>query len=289
MLHPRNRSMLRIVATAVTTAVLLFSAPAITAQTPAGEIPRLPDGTPDLNGFWQTLNTAYWNLETQAGGPAPPEGLMLGAIAAIPPGLGVVQGGEIPYQAWAREKRNDNRENWTELDTELNCFLPGVPRVTYLPHPFQILQYKDRVLIIYQYSYARRDIRMTEPTEEFPIEQWLGWSYGRWEGDTLVVDVSGFLPASDLRPNEPPLGNWLDRSGNFYSEGLHVVERYTPIDATHIMYEATIEDPNVFTRPWTISMPLYRRLEPNMRILEFKCAEYIEEMNWGEYRRQPEN
>jgi len=210
---------------------------------------------------------------------------MLGAVTAIPPGLGVVEGGKIPYQPSALAKRNENRKNWPSLDPEVKCLLPGVPRVTYLPYPFQILQYKDRVLIVYQYSYARREIYMTK--REALIDQIMGWSNGHWDGDTLVVDVTDFSAPPDLRPGKTPIRNWLDRTGNFYSESLHVVERYTPIDATHLMYEATLEDPNVYTRPWKISMPLYKRLEKNMQILEFKCAEYVEEMKWGDLRKQP--
>jgi len=266
--------------------VLLLSVAPITAQTPAGQIPRTPDGKPDLNGFWQTINTADWNLEAQGGGPAPKEGLMLGAVSAIPPGLSVVEGGKIPYQPWALAKRDENRKNWPSLDPEVKCYLPGVPRVTYLPYPFQVLQYKDKILFVYQYSYARREIHMTKH-EEAPIDQWLGWSNGQWEGDTLVIDVTSFIDPPTLRPDSPLIGNWLDRMGNFHSEKLHVVERYTPIDATHLMYEVTLEDPSVYTRPWKISMPLYRRLEKNMQIMEFKCAEYIEEMNWGHLRKQP--
>src|SRR5439155_10535 len=154
----------------------------------------------------------------------------------------------IPYQPSALAKLDENRKNWPSLDPEVKCYLPGVPRITYLPYPFQILQSKDRVLIIYQHSYARREIHMTRH-EEAPIDQWLGWSNGRWEGDTLVIDVTGFGEPYELRPNAPAIGNWLDRSGNFYSDSLHVVERYTPLDATHLTYEATLEDPKVYTRP----------------------------------------
>src|ERR1700756_442279 len=141
---------------AITTALaLLFLTTSMPAQTPTGQIPRTADGKPDLNGFWQVLNTADWDLESQGGGPAPKEGLMLGGVSAIPPGLGVVEGGKIPYQPWALAKRNENRKNWPALDPEVQCLLPGVPRVTYLPYPFQILQYKDRMMIIYQYPIAR--------------------------------------------------------------------------------------------------------------------------------------
>ena len=277
--------MMRLAATAAISILLLFSVERIAAQTPANQIPRGPDGKPDLNGFWQVLNTADWDLESQGGGPAPREGLMLGAISAIPPGLGVVEGGKIPYQPWALAKRNENRKNWPSLDPEVKCLLPGVPRVTYLPYPFQILQYKDTILIVYQYGYARREIYMKK--REILIDQVMGWSHGHWEGDTLVVDVTDFSAPPELREDRQPIGNWLDRMGNFYSESLHVVERYTPIDATHLMYEATLEDPKVYTRPWKISMPLYRRLEKDMQILEFKCAEYVEEMKWGDLRKAP--
>ena len=129
------------------------------------------------------------------------------------------------------------------------------------------------VWISYQYSYARREIPL-EKHEEAPIDSWMGWSNGHWEGDTLVVDVTGFNDQT-----------WFDRSGNYHSDELHVVERYTPLSPNHLMYEATIEDPKVFTRPWKISMPLYRRAEKNMRLLEFKCPEFVEELHLWEYRR----
>ena len=274
-------------AVAAVATVTLFTMSPVAGQAPtAGQVPRAPDGKPDLTGFWQAVNTANWDLEAQAGGPAPKEGLMLGAVGAIPPGLGVVDGGKIPYQPWALAQREENRKNWPALDPEVKCFLPGVPRVTYLPYPFQILQNKDRILMIYQYSYARRDIHMTTH-EEAPIDQLLGWSNGRWEGDTLVIDVTGFAEPPGVRPDRPAIGNWLDRTGNFHSPGLHVVERYVPLGPAHLMYEVTLEDPKVYTRPWKISMPLYRRLEKNMQILEFKCAEYVEEMNWGQWRKPP--
>src|SRR5262249_14616039 len=122
--HPSSCSF----ATVILFLLLLWAIPGA-AQTPAAQIPRTSDGKPDLNGFWQALNTADWNLESQGGGPAPKEGLMLGAVSAIPPGLGVVEGGKIPYQPWALAKRDENRKNWPALDPEVQCLLPGVPRV----------------------------------------------------------------------------------------------------------------------------------------------------------------
>ena len=111
-----------------------------------------------------------------------------------------------------------------------------------------------------------------DATSEAQIDSWMGWSNGRWEGDTLVVDVTGFNGHT-----------WFDRAGNFHSDALHVVERWTPTDAGHLMYEATIEDPNVFTRPWKISFPIYRRLEPNAQLLEFNCVPFVEEMMYADW------
>ena len=279
----RLRRPLMNMATAAVVAVILIAATRTAAQTPAGQnqMPRTADRKPDLNGIWQAVNTANWDLEDHAGGASPI--IVTGAAGAIPPGISVVEGGKIPYKPEALAKREENRRHSMpgkpgrdeSADPEVNCFLPGVPRATYLPYPFQIFQSPNRLWIVYQYSYARREIFMTKH-EEAPIDSWMGWSNGHWEGDTLVIDVTGF---NDL--------TWFDRAGNFHSEALHVVERYTPLSANHLMYEATIEDKNVFTRPWKISMPLYRRLDKNMQLLEFKCAEYVEEFFWGQYRKQP--
>jgi hypothetical protein len=258
------------------------------AQAPAaqGQFPRMRDGKPDLNGIWQAMNTAYWDLEGHGGEQAPKEGLQLGAVGAIPPGLGVVEGGRIPYQPWALAKRQENRKSWVSLDPEVRCYLPGIPRATYLPYPFQIFQGGDRIVFAYQYSYARRIINMGKPIEA-PVDSWMGWANGRWEGNTLVIENTAFIEPPTLRPGEPPIGGWLDRTGNFHSPALHVVERYTPTDATHLMYEATLEDPKVYTRPWKITMPLYKHVEKDAQLLEFKCPEYVEELYWGKYRKQP--
>ena len=252
------------------------------AQAPAaGAFPRTSwDRKPDLNGIWQTMNTANWDLEDHGGGPA--SVMVTGAVGARPPGLSVVEGGRIPYRPEALAKREENRRNSMpgkmgrvlSADPEVNCFLPGVPRATYLPYPFQILQSPNRLWMVYQYSYARREIHMNGKGEA-PLDSWMGWSNGRWEGDTLVVDSTGFNDQS-----------WFDRAGNYHSEALHVVERYSPIDATHIDYEATVEDPNTFTRPWKIRMPLYKHIAKDAQILEFKCAEYVQRFFWGEYEKK---
>lgn len=234
--------------------------------------PRLPDGKPNLNGIWQAVNTANWDLETHAGAPGPPA---LGAIGAIPPGLGVVEGGEIPYRPEALEKKRANfAARWT-ADPELKCYLPGVPRATYMPYPLQIVQGANSVMIAYQYAGAARPINMAKPREA-PADAWMGWSNGRWEGDTLVIDVTGLNDQT-----------WFDRAGNYHSDALHVTERYTLAGPNALNYEATIDDPKTFTRPWKIHMPLYRRLEKDAQLLEFKCAEFAEELLYGPLRKTP--
>ena len=247
-----------------------------TAQTTGAssryQAPRAGDGHADLNGIWQAVNTANWDLQDHAARQGPV--IALGASFSVPGGAGVVEGNEIPYQPWAAEKKQQNAERWLTSDPEIKCYLPGVPRATYMPHPFQIVQSRDTILVAYEFAGASRIVRMTK-TEDAPIESWMGWSRGRWEGDTLVVDVTGLNDQT-----------WFDRSGNFHSEALHVVERYTRTGADHLLYEATIEDPKVFTRPWKISMPLYRRKEKNAQLLEYKCVEFVEELMYDRLRKK---
>jgi hypothetical protein len=256
-------------------------------QSPVNPIPRTRDGRPDLNGIWQALNTANYDLQAHAArpamalrpGPVTPVPaapvLALGAVGAVPAGVGVVEGDEIPYQPWAAAKKKENQDNWLARDPEIRCYLPGVPRATYMPYPFQIFQSHTATFIAYEYAGAVRNIYMKDPGPP-PLDSWMGQSVGRWDGDTLVVDVTGFNDSS-----------WFDRAGNFHSEALHVVERYTLTDRDHIEYEATIEDPKVFTRPWKISMPLYRHVNRNARLQQFKCVEFVEELMYGHLRKTP--
>ena len=256
-------------------------------QSQESPVARL-EGTayPDLNGVWQALNTAHWNLETHLAQPAlvtapGPDGdvpaaavLALGAVGGVPGGAGVVEGDGIPYQPWAAARKQQNLENALALDPEVKCFLPGVPRATYMPYPFQIIQGTDRILMIYEYASANRTVYM-EDVGPAPVPSWMGHSVGHWDGDTLVVEVTDQMPDT-----------WFDRSGNFHSEALRVTERYTPVGPDHLRYEATIDDPEVFTRPWTISMPLYRRQEPEMRLSEYNCVKFVEELLYGHLRRE---
>jgi hypothetical protein len=269
-------------------AYLATTALPVAGQAPAGyRAPRLSDGKPDLNGIWQALNEANFDLEAHMAraamalrpgpyGPVPAAPVLaLGAVGSVPPGLGVVDGGEIPYLPDAAKKKKDNQEHWLERDPEIKCYLPGVPRATYMPQPFQLLQSNKAIFIAYQYAGATRDILLKDPGPA-PIDSWMGQSVARWEGDTLVVDVTGMNDQS-----------WFDRAGDFHSDALHVVERYTRTAPDVLSYEATIEDKNVFSRPWKISMPLHRRLEKNAQLMDFKCVEFVEEMMYGQWRKKP--
>ena len=244
-----------------------------TAQAPEYRAPRGPDGKPDLNGIWQTLNTAHWDVEPHSAGPSPVRDL--GALAAAPGGLGVVEGGEIPYRPEALATRRENFDNRLRRDPAIKCYLPGVPRATYMPFPFQIIQSQEHIMIVHEFAGAVRTIYMDNHTAA-PAPSWMGWSNGHWEGDTLVVDTTGFNGMT-----------WFDRAGNFHTDALHVVERFTARSPGTLAYEVTIEDPNVFTRPWNMSMPLYRRVEEDARLLEFRCVEFVEDLMYGHLRKQP--
>jgi hypothetical protein len=242
---------------------------ALLALSPAAFAQQRP---PDLSGIWQAMNTANWDLEEHSSAPGPLSAL--GAVGAVPPGLSVVADGNIPYLPEALGKKKDNFARRLTADPEIKCYLPGVPRATYMPQPFQIIQGEKTIMIAYQYAGAVRTIPLENPGES-PTTSWMGWSAGHWEGETLVVDVTGFNDKT-----------WLDRAGNYHSSALHVVERYTHRGPDVLMYDATIEDPGVFSRPWKISMPLYRHLEKNFQLLEFRCVEYSEDMLYGDLRKK---
>ena len=245
--------------------------PAI-CQTSSYKAPRTPDGKPNLNGVWQALNTANWDIEDHSAAPGPLSAL--GAAGAVPPGQGVVEGGALPYQPSALAKRKENFANRLTADPEIKCYMPGVPRATYMPQPFQILQGAKSIIIAYQFAGTVRNIAMENPGPS-PAPAWMGWSVGHWEGETLVVDVTSLNDQT-----------WFDRAGNFHSDALHVVERYTARSPDTLAYEATIDDPKVFTRPWKMSMTLYRLLDRNAQLLEFRCVEFSEDMLYGNLRKK---
>ena len=236
------------------------------------ERPERIGGKPNLNGIWQALNTAYWNIEGHSA-----EGLddfwQLGALAAIPAGQSVVVGGSIPYRPEALAKRDENRAAWPASDPEAKCYMPGIPRATYLPHPFQIVQGEgDTILFSYSFANANRPVFMN-PDDHLiaPVDLWMGRSNGSWDGDTLVISVNSNIEDT-----------WFDRAGNHHSNAMVVTERYRLVNDNLIEYEATIDDPQTFTEPWTIRMPLYRHVEDNARLLEFNCVEYAEELLYGD-------
>jgi hypothetical protein len=259
----------------------------------ASQSARTADGKPDFTGIWQANNEAYWDLQAHSARPgivtqpgvypyeyarvAAAPVVALGAAAGVPASIGVVEGdGEIPYKPEAAAIRKENAEHWIDRDPELKCYLPGTPRAMYMPYPFQITQGGKQIQIAFAFSNASRIIHFDKNVAGPPVDTYMGHSVGRWEGDTLVVDVTDFNGK-----------NWFDRAGNFHSDKLHLVERLTLQTPDVIHYEVTIEDPDVFTRPWKISMPIYRRMEPNMQLMEYRCVEFAEEFLFGNLRKQP--
>jgi hypothetical protein len=286
------RTVIRLLVTAAASAVIavvLVGSRPLAGQAPAAayRAPRTADGHPDLNGIWQALNEANYDIQMHMArsamqqrpgpyGPLPAASVLaFGAVGSVPPGMGVVEGDELPYLPAALAKKKENQENWVTSDPEVKCYLPGVPRATYMPYPFQIFQSSKAIFIAYEYAGAVRNVYLKDPGPA-PVDSWMGQSVAKWEGDTLVIDVTGFNDQS-----------WFDRAGNFHSDKLHVVERYTRTGPDVISYEATIDDPKTFSRPWKMSMPIYRRLEKNAQLMDFKCVEFVEELMYGAFRKKP--
>jgi hypothetical protein len=283
---------LLVVATTAAATVLVWSLATAdsAAQAPAAAqgsaFPRT-GGRPDFSGIWQANNTAHWDLQTHAARPmvsqpgvAPNSVVLgapvvtLGAVGWIPAGLGVVDGEQIPYQPWAAARKKENLEQWLDRDPEIKCFQPGVPRAMYMPYPFEIVQGSTKMMMVFEFGNAQRTIHL-DKVDPYPNVAFMGHSVGRWDGDSLVVEVTNLTDAT-----------WFDRAGNFHSDAVRVTERYTPMTRDAIRYEATIEDKQVFTRPWKISMPLYRRLEANAQLMDFRCVEMVEETIYGHLRKE---
>jgi hypothetical protein len=231
----------------------------------------MADGHPNLNGIYQAINSANWNLADHPAYAGPM--WELGAIAAAPAGKTVIEGSEIPYKPEALAKRNENFKNRRTEDPEAKCYMPGIPRANYMPYPFQIVQTNKDILFVYEYASSNRLINMGKP-QEAGSDTWMGTNNGRWEGDTLVVDVTGLNGLA-----------WLDRAGDFATDKAHIVERFTRTSPDHLTYTATIDDPSIFTKPWTISMLLYRHAEKDAQLLEFKCTEFAEDLLYGKYKK----
>jgi hypothetical protein len=240
-----------------------------TRAQPGGIGPDEINGHPNLSGVWQAMNTANWNLEAHSA-QALDEFWRLGSLASIPAGRSVVVEGEIPYRPEALAQRDENRAGWPKADPETLCYLPGIPRANYMPYPFQVLQTESDILFVYSYHSANRLVEMDEPIEA-PVDTWMGQSNGHWEGDTLVIETH----AQNGKP-------WLDRAGNYYSRNAIITERMTLMTPDHIDYRVTVSDPTVFTSDWTIRMPLYRNIEENAQILEFKCVPFVENLLYSD-------
>jgi hypothetical protein len=250
------------------------AAPAARGAAPAARPARIA-GHPNMNGIWQAMGSAYWNLEDHSASAT--QFWQLGAIGAIPAGQSVIvdpANGVIPYTPAALKKRDELRAGWPKSDPEAKCYMAGIPRSNYMPYPFQIVQGQKDILFVYEYASSNRIVHMSNHTEA-PVDSWMGWSNGKWDGDTLAITVNGFNDST-----------WFDRAGNHHTEGLTVEERYTMQGDNTLIYEATMTDPKTFTRPWKIRMPLYRRLEPNVQLLEFKCVEFSEELLYGDLKKK---
>ena len=263
---------------AVLTATVLIASAAtwMSLSAPAAQKAALPDtiaGKPNFTGLWQTIGTANWDIQDHSARPGPL--VPMGAVGAFPPGQGIVDGNEIPYLPAALAKKKENQANWLKLDPEVKCYMPGIPRANYMPYPFQIVQSQQDIAFAYEFATANRVVNMGKPRPA-AVDTWMGTSNGRWEGNTLVVDVIGQRDDT-----------WFDRSGNHHSDALHVVERFSLRNHDVIDYEATIEDSRTFSKPWKMRFPIYRRLDRNAQIGEFKCVEFTEELLYGALRKQP--
>ena len=270
-----------VIASIVSVSYAVLNAPAQQrAAAPAGQAqyraPRTADGKPNLNGIWQTMTNANYDIEAHSAMGAPAAmAQQIGTLGAIPPGVGIVEGGELPYKPEALAKKKENFEKRFTEDPEAKCYLPGVPRFVYMPYPFQILQSTDFIMMVSEYKQALRTIYMTNQ-KPAPADSWMGWSNGHWEGETLVVDTQGFNDRS-----------WFDRVGNYHSDALHVIERFTLTGPDHMKYEATVSDPEVFTRSWKVNLTLYKRQEKDLQILDYRCVEYSEDLIYGYLRKTP--
>ena len=241
-------AVVRACAVALAATACLAPLPSAAQSRPPAAIPRTRDGTPDLSGFWRVMNSAWLDIQDHS------------AAKGVPAGQGVVVGNEIPYLPAALGRKTENDARRDTADPVANCYAAGVPRITYMPFPFQIYQTPQTVGILYEYMHSVREIHLNSDHLEGPLEWWMGDSRGRWEGDTLVVDVVHFNDET-----------WFDRAGNHHSDALHVVERYAFLDPDHLSYQATIDDPKVFSRPWEMRMILYRHKEPDFQLLEYEC------------------
>ncbi len=210
--------------------------------------PRTADGQPDLQGIWEVRTSPDKDLEKAKG-------------VIIEP-----KNGKIPYLPAALAKKKENDKNSATADPLGKCYMPGVPRINLLSYPLQIFQTPGQIAIAYEYIHNWRNIYLKRDKHLDGIDFWQGDSIGHWDGNTLVVDVGDFNDET-----------WFDKAGDYHSDELHVVERYTRTGPDTLQYEATIEDPKTFSMPWTIKADLHRKTQPNVRLMEYECT-YLREV-----------
>lgn len=255
---------------AVTAGLFWLVTPTAPVSAAGQDTPGRIAGKPDFNGIWEANNTANWDLQTHqarpmVGQPGLTPGsevlaapvVALGSVGWVPGGLGVVEGEEIPYQPWAAARKKENEEHWIDRDPEIKCFQPGIPRAMYMPHPFQVIQSATKIQMVFEFADAQRTIHLNK-MEDYPNVLYMGYSVGRWEGDTLVVDTVGFNDRSWLRVFP-------------HTEMLHVIQRIRRPDLGHLEKEITIEDPGAFRKPWKIRDAW--DLTPDEEIAEYICNE----------------
>ena len=273
----RNRGTVKsvMIAAVIAAVAMVFTVTSTEVEGQNYQAEQTAFGAPNFNGIWQAIGSHHWDIEPHAANQGPV--VELGAVGSVPGGLGIVEGGEIPYTAAARATQQENKQYSIERDPAVKCYMPGIPRATYQPYPFQIVQTEEYILFAYEFASASRVVYMNRPDFEAPVDAWMGHSRGTYDGETLEIDVTAQMAET-----------WFDRAGNHHSIGLHVVERFTMVSENHMEYEATLDDPETFTRPWTVKLPLYRRVDENMQLLEFKCVEFAEELMYGHLRKDPD-
>jgi hypothetical protein len=266
----RNKSLLLIVSAVVVAGVAYSGSTRMSAQAPARAgaftAARTADGQPNLEGIWRAWNLAQYDLEDHGAKPGVPAGR---GFVVDPPD------GKIPYRPEMLDKRKKNYEGTKTFDPVKNtdplakCYIPGYPRITYMPWPFQIVQSKETVFFNYEWSHKTRYVPVTNipaPKRAEPEElTWSGMPRGKFDGSSLVVTLTNFNPYS-----------WFDMAGNFHSDALKVTERYTLVGPDTLQYEATMEDPKVFTRPWTIRMNLDR--QKDTPLLDYECTAMLDDL-----------
>jgi len=229
--------MKRIIRTLLMISLTLSFAAAVSVGGQSYKPPRTSEGLPDLQGIWEAHNAADADIQKF-----------------------LVGGGALPYTPKAAKQKAENARNAKKTDPLSHCFLAGVPRTMYLHHPFQLFEGTGYALITSEYAHTFRYVPMDGRPHIKGLDSWMGDARGKWDGDTLVVDTTDFGD-----------GTWFDSAGNFHSRDLHVIERFTRTGPDVLTYEATIEDPKTFTKPFTIRMTLNRHTEKNFQIREYEC------------------